>query len=150
MSDPVNQSKKIPQLKDTRIVKKDLVYLIGLTEEVANETLLAKAEYFGQYGNIRKIVVNKDKPFNRGTGEAPSFSAYVTFSHVNDASIAILGLDEFNLNDRLIKASYGMTKYCSYFIKGISCQNNECLYLHTPANEDDCYSKVILKGREPV
>jgi CCR4-NOT transcription complex subunit 4 len=135
------------QLKDTRIVKKDLVYLIGLTEGVASENLLSKPEYFGQYGHIRKIVVNKDKPFNRGTSEGPSFSAYVTFSQVNDASIAILGLDEFELDDRIIKASYGMTKYCSYFIKGLSCQNSDCLYLHTPADEGDCFSKVFLEGR---
>ncbi len=129
-------------LKDTRIVKKDLVYLIGLNERVANETLLAKPEYFGQYGQIRKIVVNRDKPFNRGTPDGPSFSAYVTFAHVNEASIAILALDEFELDDRIIKASYGMTKYCSYFIKSTPCPNADCLYLHTLASDNDCYSKV--------
>ena len=123
-------------------MKKDLVYLIGLTERVANETLLSKPEYFGQYGHIRKIVVNKDKPFNRGTYDGPSFSAYVTFSHVNEASFAILALDEFEFDNRSIKASYGMTKYCSYFIKNMSCQNSDCLYLHTLASDDDCFSKV--------
>jgi CCR4-NOT transcription complex subunit 4 len=124
-------------------VKKDLVYIIGLTERTANDILLSKLEYIGQYGHIRKIVVNKDKPFNRGSNDGPSFSAYVTFSQVNEASLAILALDELEFDGRIIKASYGMTKYCSYFIKNTPCPNSDCLYLHALANDQDCYSKVL-------
>jgi len=53
-----------------------------------------------------------------------------------------LALDEFETEERAIKASFGMTKYCNYFSKGLTCPNKECLYLHTEANEIDCYNKV--------
>ena len=117
---------------------------------MANEKTLAAQEYLGQYGQIRKIIVNKEKLFARGADHAPSFSAYITFTRISEASLAILALDELALEERTLKASFGMTKYCSYFSKGIACPNKECLYLHTAANEADCYNKVFLKGRESL
>lgn len=123
-------------------MKRDLVYIIGLTERLANENLLHKIEYLGQYGHVRKIVVNKDRPFGRNCSEGPSFSAYVTFAHEAEAAFAILALDGFDYDTRKIKASFGMTKYCSFFIKSTSCPNGDCLYLHKLAHEEDCCSKV--------
>ena len=29
-----------------------------------------------------------------------------------------------------MKACYGTTKYCNAFLKGLPCNNVECLYLH--------------------
>ena len=29
-----------------------------------------------------------------------------------------------------MKACYGTTKYCNAFLKGIPCNNSDCLYLH--------------------
>ena len=29
-----------------------------------------------------------------------------------------------------MKACYGTTKYCNAFLKGIPCNNTDCLYLH--------------------
>ena len=29
-----------------------------------------------------------------------------------------------------MKACYGTTKYCNAFLKGLPCNNGECLYLH--------------------
>lgn len=51
---------------------------------------LTKPEYFGQYGKILKIVVNKDKPFNPRGSNGPTYSAYVTYSSDKEASLAIL------------------------------------------------------------
>lgn len=31
---------------------------------------------------------------------------------------------------KLVKACYGTTKYCNAFLKGLPCNNAECLYLH--------------------
>lgn len=128
-------------MRDLRIIKRDLVYIIGLSEWIANEEVLRHIDYLGQYGIIRKIVVNKDKPFNRNSNEGPSYSAYVTFSTENEAALAILAIDGFEYDSRVIKASFGMTKYCSFFIKNISCPNDDCLYLHKIAKETDCFNK---------
>ena len=45
--------------KDYRIMAKNLVHIIGLSESIADRDLLSKFEYLGQYGKILKIVINK-------------------------------------------------------------------------------------------
>jgi len=51
---------------------------------------LEKNEYFGQYGKINKIVVNKGNAYNSASANGPSFSAYITFAKEIEASIAIM------------------------------------------------------------
>ena len=66
------------QLLGMRVIRRNLVYAVGLPPNIANEDLLRKPEYFGQYGKISKIVLN------RGTsapGRPATASAYVTFVH---------------------------------------------------------------------
>lgn len=81
-----------------------MVYVIGLSEAIADEKviptcrtpltyfikILEKPEYFGQYGNIVKIAVNKVHVYNSGTATGPSYSAYITYSNEIEASTAIL------------------------------------------------------------
>ena len=52
--------------------------------------MLEKSDYFGQYGKITKVVVNKSNAYNPSGPNGPSYSAYLTFSNDIDASIAIL------------------------------------------------------------
>ena len=44
-----------------RIITENLVYIIGLSESIADRNTLIKFEYLGQYGKILKIVINKKK-----------------------------------------------------------------------------------------
>ncbi|MCQ2820993.1 MAG: hypothetical protein MJ252_27355 [archaeon] len=129
-------------LSESRIIKKNLVYVVGLSSSIADKDLLAKYEYFGQYGKILKIVVNKAKAYNQNNPYGPSYSAYVTYQLPQEASIAILSLDESQVDNHNIKASFGTTKYCSFFLKGIECANKDCLYLHKKADE----SEIIQRG----
>jgi len=71
---------------------------------------LGSFEYFGQYGKITKIIVNKNNAYNPTSINGPSYSAYLTFSNDIEASIAILAVDQFEIYDRTIRASYGTTK----------------------------------------
>ena len=130
------------ELTDARIITKNLVYIIGLSSNIANKDKLNKYEYLGQYGNIIKIVVNKNKAYNQNSPHGPSYSAYVTFSKPSEASIAILSLDDKMIDNHVIRASFGTTKYCSFFLKGIDCNNKECLFLHKWADEND----IIKRG----
>jgi len=50
---------------------------------------LSSYEYFGQYGKINKLVVNKNMPYNQNNQKGPSFSAYITFANEREASMAI-------------------------------------------------------------
>jgi CCR4-NOT transcription complex subunit 4 len=101
----------INELAEARIITKNLVYIIGLSSKIANKSTLTSKEYFGQYGTINKIVVNKNKAYNQNNPKGPSFSAYVTYAKPHEASIAILSLDNIIIDDHLIRASFGTTKY---------------------------------------
>lgn len=137
----VTEARGKAALRDLRIIKRDLVYIIGLSEYVADEERLRGFDFMGQYGTIRKVVVNRDKPFNRSSREGPSYSAYVTFANEKEAAVAILAVDGYEYDRKAIKASFGMTKYCSFFIKNLSCPNDDCLYLHRMAKDSDCFNK---------
>lgn len=39
------------------------------------------------------------------------------------------------------RASYGTTKYCTYYLRHMSCPNPNCMYLHEPGDDVDSYSK---------
>ena len=43
-------------------------------------------------------------------------------------------------------------RYCTFFLKGQSCPNRDCLYLHKKAKESDCFPKVgfALTSKELV
>ena len=46
------------------------------------------------------------------------------------------------IDNHVIRASFGTTKYCSFFLKGIECNNKDCLFLHKWAEEND----IIKRG----
>ena len=138
------------ELTEARIITKNLVYIIGLSSNLANKEKLNKYEYLGQYGTIIKIVVNKNKAYNQNSPHGPSYSAYVTFSKPSEASIAILSLDDKMIDNHLIRASFGTTKYCSFFLKGIECNNKECLFLHKWADENDIIKRVDLISNKVI
>ncbi len=98
------------ELLEARIITKNLVYVIGLSSKIANKELLQSEEYFGQYGTIVKIIVNKNKAYNISSQNGPTYSAYITFSKPLEASLGILSLDNFIIHDHLIRASFGTTK----------------------------------------
>ncbi|KAL4445641.1 hypothetical protein ABPG74_006192 [Tetrahymena malaccensis] len=129
-------------LAKVRVIKKNLVYVIGLAPEIANEETLLKKEYFSQYGKITKIVVNTNNAYNPKGPNGPSYSAYITYSSEREASMAILGTEEYQINDRIIRASYGTTKYCSFFLKQQECPNlPDCLYLHSFGKDKEFFQK---------
>lgn len=57
------------------------------------EKMLAKPEYFGQYGKVEKVMINKHNIYNSAGTNGPCYSAYVTFSNENEASTALLVAD---------------------------------------------------------
>ena len=65
-------------LANMRVIRRNLVYAVGLPP--LPEEILRKAEYFGQYGKISKIVLNRNNP-PAGDARRASASAYVTFVH---------------------------------------------------------------------
>ena len=52
------------------------------------------------------------------------------------------------LDGSVIHASFGTTKYCSFFLRGVRCTNAECLYLHRMADPEDCFTKSEMQARQ--
>jgi CCR4-NOT transcription complex subunit 4 len=135
-------------LANMRVIRRNLVYAVGLPPSIANEDTLRKPEYFGQYGKIAKIVLNRSQTVTLEGGDPrrASASAYVTFVHKEDTLSCILALDGFYLENRNIRASYGTSKYCSAFIKNVRCNNPECTYLHEMGAAEDTFTKQEIQA----
>ena len=128
-----------------RVVQRNLVYVIGLPQNLCTEEILKRGEYFGQYGKIGKIVVHRNQA---GTGpySVPTASAYVTFTFKEDASASIQSLEGHRMENHLLRASFGTTKYCNNFIRGASCNNPDCVYLHELGNDEDRFTKAEIQA----
>ena len=135
----------------SRIIQKNLVYLIGLSPHLVQiEPQLTSYEYFGQYGKIVKLVINKNKIYNSNGPNGPSFTCFVTYETEEESSLAILSLDSIIIDNHEIKANYGTTKYCLNFLKKWECNTKECIYLHKFADEKDIVSKEIMNTNKDI
>jgi RNA recognition motif-containing protein len=118
---------------------------VGIPVLLAKEEILSTYKYFGQYGPIKKVVVNASH-VHSCPNQAPSVSAYVTFRNIDDALECIYSLESFSLEGNQLKASFGTTKYCSCFLRGQKCNNPDCMYLHHSGDPTDSFSKDEITG----
>ncbi|GAB2275058.1 hypothetical protein Dimus_009827 [Dionaea muscipula] len=47
------------QLTSVRVIQRNLVYIVGLPFNLADEDLLQRKEYFGQYGKVLKVSISR-------------------------------------------------------------------------------------------
>ncbi|CAE6415323.1 unnamed protein product [Rhizoctonia solani] len=132
---------------NVRIVQRNLVYVTGLGSRFAKEELLPSlrsSEYFGQYGKVSKILlVKRAATLNRPA----DVGVYITYHRREDAARAIAAVDGSPSpggGGEIMRASYGTTKYCMNFLRGVQCTNNSCLDLHEWGDERDCFTKEDL------
>ena len=128
-------------LHNYRVVQRNLVYVIGLPPSCSSEEKLRGPDYFGQYGKISKIVVHRSH-----NGPSASCSAYVTFTYKEDAKASIHVLEGFWLEGHVLRASFGTSKYCNNFIRGLPCNNPDCVYLHELGNDEDRFTKAEIQA----
>ncbi|PLB39598.1 CCR4-NOT core ubiquitin-protein ligase subunit MOT2 [Aspergillus candidus] len=134
-------------LAGVRVVQKNLVYVIGLNPTIRDEHQLLQTlrgpEYFGQYGDIEKIVVSKAKP---GGNPNQGIGVYVTYTRKSDAATCIAAVDGSANGDRVLRAQYGTTKYCSSFLRNEQCHNRNCTFLHETGEDSESYSRQDLSS----
>ncbi|KKK11902.1 CCR4-NOT core complex subunit Not4 [Aspergillus ochraceoroseus] len=134
-------------LAGVRVVQKNLVYVIGLNPTIRDESQLLQTlrgkDYFGQYGDIEKIVVSKAKP---GGNPNQGIGVYVTYAKKVDAATCINAVDGSVNGDRILRAQYGTTKYCSSFLRNEQCHNRNCTFLHETGEDSDSYSRQDLSS----
>lgn len=129
-------------IADFRVIQRNLLYVIGISAKIASESVLRSHEFFGQYGPIVKLVVNR-RNLSASSGSS-SASAYITYQRAEDAAKAIAGIDGSVYDSRVIRATYGTTKYCSFYLRGLPCPNAGCMYLHEQGELVDSYTKEQL------
>lgn len=96
-------------LAGLRVVQKNLVYVTGLNPRIKEEDLLQTLrgeQYFGQYGKILKIVVNKrTTPDSYGHSKDQGMGVYVTFARKQDAATCIAAVDGSQNGDRILRCA---------------------------------------------
>ncbi|KAM7454014.1 hypothetical protein BLSTO_05234 [Blastocystis sp. subtype 1] len=132
-------------LQSVRIIQRCLVYIIGLAPSLANEATLRSSTMFGQYGKIKKIILNSSAQL---VEKLHSCCAYITFSSEQEALSCIMACDGCVMRGSQIRASFGTTKYCNFFLRGIRCTNTDCMYLHAMAAAEDCFTKREMQTRQ--
>lgn len=134
-------------LQELRILQKNLVYAVGLSLDICIESVLAQNEFFGQFGRIKKISVNRSSPYSSGQSRnGPTGAAYVTFENDDDAANCVSVIDGAVWDGHYIRACFGTTKYCQAFLKGAQCNNPDCLYMHYLVNEGTFTKEEMNSG----
>ncbi|KZV26947.1 hypothetical protein F511_17733 [Dorcoceras hygrometricum] len=129
------------QLGSVRVIQRNLVYVVGLPLNFADEDLLQRKEYFGQYGKVLKVSISRT-----ATGAIQHFanstcSVYITYSKEEEAIRCIQSVNGFILDGRPLKACFGTTKYCHAWLRNTPCNNPDCLYLHEVGSQEDSFTK---------
>ncbi|CAN1145658.1 CCR4-NOT transcription complex subunit 4, partial [Linum perenne] len=101
------------QLSSVRVIQRNLVYIVGLPLNFADEDLLQRREYFGQYGKVLKVSMSRTP-----TGVVQQFP-----------------------NNTCSVAYFGTTKYCHAWLRNVPCTNSDCLYLHEVGSQEDSFTK---------
>ncbi|KEQ73217.1 hypothetical protein M436DRAFT_46854 [Aureobasidium namibiae CBS 147.97] len=136
-------------LAGLRVVQKNLVYVTGLSPRVQEDRLLETLrgdQYFGQYGKIVKIVVSKAKD----NINPQSVGVYVTYARKQDAASCITAVDGSQNGDRVLRAQFGTTKYCSAYLRNEQCTNRNCMFLHEPGEENDSFTRQDLSSMNVI
>ena len=121
------------RLFDVRVIRRNLVYVVGLTPRFCEEAPLRETRIFQKFGEVLKIHAAPPKP---GAGPATG-SAYVTFADEAAAARCVREVDHLVLDGKTLRTSFGTTKYCASFLRGAPCARENCLYLHDAAADRD-------------
>uniref|UniRef100_A0AC35TRN4 RING-type domain-containing protein n=1 Tax=Rhabditophanes sp. KR3021 TaxID=114890 RepID=A0AC35TRN4_9BILA len=124
-----------------RVLQKNLVYIIGLSQKFTDPDVVKRCEHFSRYGKILKVVTGQPLvPISAITAQT-TFTAYITYAKIDQALSCIVGVNNSILDGRMLKASLGTTKYCSNFLRSILCNKVDCMYLHEVADPDFSFTK---------
>jgi len=141
-------SKTLDSLANVRVIQRNLVYVTGLPLKHAYDDVLAGPKWFKPHGKILKCVANRSVQYNSNSPYGPTVSAYVTYSKHEEALEAIKKLDNTMHEGHNLRCSFGTTKYCNNFLRGLECTNPDCMYLHKVQEDDDTYLRAQLSRNQ--
>ncbi|XP_010510602.1 PREDICTED: uncharacterized protein LOC104786845 [Camelina sativa] len=128
-------------LTGVRVIQRNLVYVMSLPFDLADEDLFQRREYFGQYGKVVKVAMSRTAAGAVQQFPNNSCSVYITYSKEEEAIRCIRSVHGFILDGRNLKACFGTMKYCHAWLRNMPCTNAECLYLHEFGAQEDSFTK---------
>ncbi|XP_009131954.2 agglutinin-like protein 5 isoform X1 [Brassica rapa] len=129
------------QLTSVRVIQRNLVYIVGLPLNLADEDLLYHKEYFGQYGKVLKVSMSRTSSGAIQQFPNDTCSVYITYAKEEEAVRCIQAVHGFTLDGKSLKACFGTTKYCHAWLRNAACVNPDCLYLHEVGSREDSFTK---------
>ncbi|KAI3819765.1 hypothetical protein L1987_13614 [Smallanthus sonchifolius] len=129
------------QLSSVRVIQRNLVYIVGLPLNLADEDILQRKEYFGQYGKVLKVSISRTAAGAIQHFANNTCSVYITYSKEDEAVRSIQSVHGFILEGRPLRACFGTTKYCHAWLRSMPCTNPDCLYLHEFGAQEDSFIK---------
>ncbi|XP_024974067.1 uncharacterized protein LOC112512373 isoform X1 [Cynara cardunculus var. scolymus] len=137
----IKSSEGRKQLGSVRVIQRNLVYIVGLPLNLADEDLLQQKEYFGQYGKVLKVSISRTAAGAIQQFANSTCSVYITYSKEEEAVRSIQSAHGFVLEGRPLRACFGTTKYCHAWLRNAPCTNADCLYLHEFGPQEDSFTK---------
>ncbi|KAJ6842647.1 uncharacterized protein M6B38_297880 [Iris pallida] len=128
-------------LSSVRVVQRNLVYIMGVPSNLADESILERKEYFGQYGKILKVSFSRQSGTTQQVSSNNTSSVYITYSREEEAVRCIQAVHNFVLEGKPLRACFGTTKYCYTWLRNMICSNPDCLYLHDIGSQEDNFTK---------
>ncbi|KAK6926855.1 hypothetical protein RJ641_008574 [Dillenia turbinata] len=129
------------QLSSVRVIQRNLVYVVGLPLNLADEDLLQRKEYFAQYGKVLKVSISRTASGAIQHFSNNTCSVYITYSKEEEAIRCIQSVHGYTLDGRSLRACFGTTKYCHAWLRNVPCSNPDCLYLHEIGSQEDSFTK---------
>eukprot|EP01083_Nonionella_stella_P196310 722474_1 len=136
------------ELINIKIRKRNVCYVVGLPIHVATETKLRTQEWFGQFGNIATIAINR----NSKSIQANSIPAHITYDNDISALNAINFCNKFIFDDgRKLKATFGTQHYCRWFIAANKkCTNVFCGFRHSWCKPSDIIAQKDINDFKAI
>ncbi len=152
----VAMQKAKTNLKHVRIVQRNLVYIIGLSLSLAREEVLRRADMFGKFGRVTRVLVNRAHPYNAEMPGGPSISAYVQYARDSDAGQAARQMNLSVYDGRELRCAIACTKYCGVFVAAgvvdagvtVHCGNEGCIYVHELVTSEDVLTREEVMARQ--
>ncbi|KAF3556947.1 hypothetical protein F2Q69_00016858, partial [Brassica cretica] len=124
-------------LTGVRVIQRNLVYVMSLPFDLADEDRFQRREYFGQYGKVVKVAMSRTQAGDIQLFPNDSCSVYITYSKEEEAIRCIRSVHQFALDGRILK--YGM--FWDHEVLSCVVKKHECLYLHEIGAPEDSFTK---------
>jgi hypothetical protein len=97
----------------------NLLYVIGLPKKYGHENVIKMQKFFGQYGNISRVLINNyTKDYYEQQGQC---AVYIWYDSPINVAIALKCLNGLKIGgasgNSTLKCSFGTSKYCMNFLK---------------------------------